>query len=465
MSATDQREVRNLHKRTAVRTVVFYAILAGLWIYFSDTLLAWFFSDPALLTQAQTFKGWFFVAVTAILLYLYLSYCLQVQRNYEEAIEGEQDKAQQDIRERFRQLSTLFDSMNAVVYVADFSTYELLYVNRFAEEFFGQDWRERKCYQYLQEGINQPCDFCTNSQLIINGEPGDPVVWEFLNTKNKRWYECFDNAIRWTDGRLVRLEVAQDITERKELEKIKDDLLSTMSHEMRTPLTAISGFAELLLNEPEIPEQHRRHVNIIFNEAEKLTELINRFLDVRRLKFDRTRINYEYLPVLHLLERAKGLCRDCKEHHIIKIDCQTDTQIYGNRQEVSQVITQLLENACRYSPEGGGISLTAQSDDHETSISVTDQGLGIPKHELESIFNPFHRIDTGDTRSTGGVGLGLGLAKEIVTLHGGKMQVESTPGKGSTFTVTFPKPIGRDNTVQADRESTLDINASGATHS
>jgi PAS domain S-box-containing protein len=450
MSATDRQDTRILHKRTAVRTVVFYVILAGLWIYFSDTLLAWFFSDPAQLTQAQTFKGWFFVAVTAILLYLYLSYCLQAQRKYEEALEEEQDKAQEDIRERFKQLSTLFDSMNAVVYVADFSTYELLYVNRFAEEFFGQDWHGRKCYHYLQEDINHPCDFCTNSQLIIDGKPGDPVIWEFLNTKNKRWYECFDNAIRWTDGRLVRLEVAQDITERKELEKIKDDLLSTMSHEMRTPLTAISGFAELLLNEPEIPEQQMRHIETIYNEAEKLTELINRFLDVRRLKTDRARINYEYLPVLDLLEKAKENCRDCKTHHLVQIECQTDAQLYGNRQELTQVITQLLENACRYSPKGGGISLTARSSAGETSIRITDSGIGIPEHELKSIFKPFHRIDTGNRRSTGGVGLGLFLTKEIIALHGGEINVESTPGQGSTFTILLPKPIDRDNTLNVN---------------
>jgi PAS domain S-box-containing protein len=450
MSATDQQDTRTLHKRTAVRTVVFYVILAGLWIYFSDTLLAWFFSDPAQLTQAQTFKGWFFVAVTAILLYLYLSYCLQVQRKCEEALEEEQDKAQEDIQERFKQLSTLFDSMNAVVYVADFSTYELLYVNRFAEEFFGQDWQGRKCYHHLQEDINHPCDFCTNSQLIIDGEPGDPVVWEFLNTKNKRWYECFDNAIRWTDGRLVRLEVAQDITERKELEKIKDDLLSTMSHEMRTPLTAISGFAELLLNEPEIPEQQMRHIEIIYNEAEKLTELINRFLDVRRLKTDRARINYEYLPVLDLLGKAKESCRDCKAHHLIQIECQADTQVYGNRQELTQVITQLLENACRYSPKGGKISLTAQSIADGTSISITDSGIGIPEHELESIFKPFHRIDTGNRRSTGGVGLGLALTKEVIALHGGEINVKSTPGQGSAFTIVLPKPIDRDNTLNVN---------------
>ncbi len=454
MSTTDQQDRRVLHRRMALRTAILYAVFAGLWIYFSDALLALLFSDPAQLTQAQTFKGWFFVVMTAVLLFLYLSYCLQVQRNCEEAIEEEQDKAQQDIRERFKQLSTLFDSMNAVVYVADFSTYELLYVNSFAEEFFGKDWRGRKCYHHLQDDINQPCDFCTNSQLIINGEPGDPVTWEFLNTKNKRWYECFDNAIRWTDGRLVRLEVAQDITERKELEKIKDDLLSTMSHEMRTPLTAISGFAELLLNEPEVPEQHRRHLKIIYNEAEKLTELINRFLDIRRLKINRARINYEYLPVLSLLKNAKGGCRDCKPYHDIQIECQTDSQVYGNRQELTQAIIQLLENACRYSPKGGKISLIAQTSDRETSIRITDQGIGIPEHELESIFKPFHRLDTGNRRSTGGVGLGLCVAREIVTLHGGQMKVESTPGQGSTFTVLLPQPV--------DRDKALNVNTSGS---
>ena len=262
-----------------MRTVALYAVFACLWIYFSDTILAWFLSNPDQLTRAQTIKGGLFVLVTATLLYIYLSHCLQVLRSREADLAEARDKSRQDTQERFTQLNTLFDSMNAVVYVADLETYELLYVNRFAREFFGQDWQGQKCYHYLQEGIDRPCAFCTNPQLVNHGEPGAPVIWEFLNTKNNHWYECFDKAIRWTDGRLVRLEVAIDITERKELEKIKDDLLSSMSHEMRTPLTAISGFAELLLNETDVPEQHRRHIEIIYQEADKLTDLVNRFLD------------------------------------------------------------------------------------------------------------------------------------------------------------------------------------------
>ena len=308
--SANQTEKIHLHRKTALRTVAFYAVFATLWIYFSDNILALFISDPQKLTQIQTVKGAFFVAVTAALLYLFLSQCLRRLRAQEESLARQQEKAHDEVEVRFKQLNTLFDSMNAVVYVADMETYELLYTNRFVEEFFGSEWHGQKCYHYLQDGIDKPCEFCTNQQLLSDGKPGDPVVWEFQNTRNKRWYECFDKAIYWTDGRLARLEVALDVTERKELETIKDDLLSSMSHEMRTPLTAVSGFAELLLNESDLSEQHRRHVDIIYREAEKLGDLINRFLDVRRLKVNRARVNYEYFPACQLIEQAQKNARD-----------------------------------------------------------------------------------------------------------------------------------------------------------
>ncbi len=445
MPAIGPQHRKILHRRTAARTVIFYAIFACLWIYFSDALLAWFINDPIRLTQVQTIKGWLYVVVTATLLYFYLSHCLQILGRHEEALEEEQNKAQRDVQNRFKQLNTLFDSMNAVVYVADLESYELLYVNRFAADSFGHDWQGRTCFHYLQRDREQPCDFCTNKQLIDNGESGDPVIWEFLNTKNKRWYECFDKVIRWTDGRLVRLEVALDVTERKELEKIKDNLLSSVSHEMRTPLTAISGFAELLMNESKIPEDQREHIGIIYREAEKLNDLINRFLDVRRLRVDRTRVNYENLAVLGLLKKAQGNCLDSKKHHTIQVECQADLQLYGNRKELTQVISQLLNNACRYSPMGGTISLTAQSDTHEVSICVADQGIGIPQDELEAIFKPFHKLDAGDNRRTSGIGLGLYVSREIIALHGGQILVESTLGQGSTFTILLPQLADQEN--------------------
>jgi PAS domain-containing protein/anti-sigma regulatory factor (Ser/Thr protein kinase) len=445
MPDTGSQQRKERHKRTAVRTVLVYAAFASLWIYFSDQVLALFIKDPALMTQLQTIKGLLFVLITTGLLYLYLSHCLHALRIQEDALTIEQDNAQQNLREHFKQLNTIFDSMNAIVYVADIETYDLLFVNSFAEDFFGQGWEGRKCYDFLQKGIDRPCAFCTNSRLLDNGKPGKPVVWEFCNTSNQRWYECFDKAIYWTDNRLVRLEVAMDITERKGLEQIKDDLLSSMSHEMRTPLTAVSGFAELLLNETGLPKEHKRHVEIIHREAEKLAELINKFLDMRRLKINRARVDYEQILVSSLLEQAKKKYSDCKESHELKITCDPDALVYGNRKELMQAICQLLENACRYSPAGGEISLWARRDELGTTISIKDQGIGIPQHEIESIFQPFHMLDTGNSRSTSGVGLGLYVAKEIVDLHGGQIKVESTPGQGSTFIILLPAPGNHTN--------------------
>jgi C4-dicarboxylate-specific signal transduction histidine kinase len=443
MPTEKNHDKKFMHRRTAARTTVFYALFACIWIYSSDTILAWFISEPGLMTKVQTIKGWLFVAATAALLHFYISHSLKKLRYHEEAIDREREAAQRKAKERLDQLSMLFDEMSAVVYVADFATHELLYVNRFAADVFGPDWQQAKCYHYLQGGIEQPCDFCTNAQLIKGDESAPPIVWEFLNTKNKHWYECFDKAIRWSDGRLVRLEIALDITERKELEKTKDDLLSSVSHEMRTPLTAISGFAELLMEEAELPTQFSQQVEIISREAEKLTEIIDRFLDVRRLKTDRARTNYEFLSLRGLLTKAKKQCRDCQPHHDIQIECLSDIQVYGNKQELSQVIAQLLNNACRYSPGGGSISLTAQSTHREVTIRVEDQGIGIPHEELETIFNPFHKLDNGDRRSTKGVGLGLYVAKEIIALHGGQLKVESKLDQGSTFTVLLPLQVSK----------------------
>ena len=439
MSVADRQTRTALHKRATVKVVVFYAFVACLWIYFSDMLLGLFIQDPQRLTQAQTVKGALYVIVTSALLYFYLRHSLQTLSKREDELQAERERAQQEVADRFQQLNTLFNSMNAVVYVADLETYDLLYVNQCAIEHFGRDWQGSKCFHYLQSGVQEPCAFCTNPQLIINGEAGDTVTWEFKNLKNQRWYECFDKAISWTDGRLARLEIAFDITERKELEMIKAELLSSISHEMRTPLTAISGFAELLLNEQGL-QQHHKYVEIIFREAEKLTGLVNRFLDARRLKIDRSRVDYREMRIAGLLEKARQAARDCKAEHEISIDCQADVLVYGNQEELIQVFSQLLDNACRYSPKGGKITVRAETDQGRTAISFSDLGIGIPQHELDKIFEPFHRLDTGDSRRTSGVGLGLSVAKEIVSLHGGEIRVESTPGAGSTFKVILPLP-------------------------
>lgn len=341
-------------------------------------------------------------------------------------------------RANFEQFATLFDSLNAIIYVADMDTYQLLYVNRFAENLFGNDWRDRKCYTYFQEGQDETCIFCTNAALLEDGQPGPPVTWEFCNTRNNRWYQCLDKCIQWTDGRLARLEIALDITPRKEMEQTKEELLSAVSHEMRTPLTAITGFAELLLEEEDLPSHVRHHVETIFNESEKMTDLVNTFLELRRLKADQSRVNYQRLDVRKLLEQGARTARDCAARHKVTIHCPDGLQVFGNPRELGQVVAKLLSNACRFSPEGGPVKLEAWREDDRAVLCFEDSGIGIPAEEHEQIFEHFHRLDRGDRRRTSGAGLGLSLVKQTVALHGGRVWLESTPGHGSRFFVSLP---------------------------
>jgi hypothetical protein len=299
----------------------------------------------------------------------------------------------------FNELTTLFDSIPAIVYVADMQSFELLFVNRFARERFGSDWRAQKCFAYLQQGQHQVCSFCTNPQLEAGGQP---VSWEFRNTRDGRWYQCLDKAVRWPDGRLVRLEIALDITERKEMERTKEELLAAVSHDLRTPLTAITGFAELLLEDPSLSDPVRRHVGTISLEAEKLQELVQTFLEVRRLKTDQARLGYESLEIATLLEKAANGNKECSGRHRVVIDCPADLTVFGNRLELSQVFRQLLSNSCRFSPQGGDITLHARAAREQVEITIADQGIGIPVAERERIFEPFHRLDIGDRRRVRG---------------------------------------------------------------
>ena len=439
MPFKNQKYQKHSYNHTALKAVLFYTVFASLWIYFSDIQLAFWFKDPETLTRAQMFKGLLYVAVTAPLFYLYLNYCFRQLRKRDEALKKEQKRSQFELQNRFLQMNTLFNSLNAVVYVADMENHNLLYVNKYAMEHFGSDWQGRKCFDFLQSGMKKPCPFCTNPHLLENGEPGETVIWEFLNTKNQRWYECLDKAIHWTDGRLARLEIAMDITERKELEMTKDKLLSSISHEMRTPLTAINGFTELLLGDPQIDNKQRSHVEIIYQEAEKLTELINNFLEIRNLKSDRSRINYEDVPVKTILEKAVQNARNDIKDHNVSVHCEAGTMVYGNRRELLQVVTQLVRNACQFSPNGGEINLRGTNLTNKTEIRINDQGIGIPQHDLNTIFEPFCHLDKGDNYNLGGIGLGLSIVKKIVSLHGGTIDVESIEGQGSSFILQLPR--------------------------
>lgn len=348
-------------------------------------------------------------------------------------------EAEVALKRQFAQFRTIFDAMTAIVYVADIESYELIYMNRYAADLFGEDWEGKRCFRILQKEQDGPCEFCTNHLIVKDGIPQGAITSEHQNSRNGRWYQWTDRAIEWTDGRLVRLQIAVDITEIKEMERIKDEMISAVSHEMRTPLTAMLGFTEFLLdNEVEIDKQ-RGIIETIHKETERLNELIGNFLDMQRLKDSSISISREIISVKDLLNHGARLYDINKEMCRIAVDCPPDLpMVKGDSEKLHQVMINLLSNACKYSPPGSQVTIGAKSAAGEVIIYVQDEGIGIPLEMREKVFERFFRIDNSDRRMVGGTGLGLALVKDIVTAHGGRVWIESNAPSGSRVLFSIP---------------------------
>jgi two-component system phosphate regulon sensor histidine kinase PhoR len=347
--------------------------------------------------------------------------------------------AEEALKNQFRQISTIFDSLNALVYVADMESGELLFMNRYGALLSGEEWQGKLYHEVLQLGQNGPGASCTNDKLVRDGKPQEPCIWEFQNTVSGRWYQCIDKAVYWTDGRLVRLEIAIDISERKEIEQMKDEMISAVSHEMRTPLTAMLGFTEFLLENEVEAAQRKTYLNTIHKETERLKELIGNFLDLQQSKSRLATYRFRPVEVCLLVKDAAGLFAFDKDSHRIVIDCPEGLpQIEGDEARLHQVLTNIISNALKYSPGESLVTIGARREKDGITIWVKDEGIGIPAEVQEKIFDKFFRVDNSDRRLVGGTGLGLALVREIVSAHGGRVWCESSPGKGSTFYVILP---------------------------
>jgi signal transduction histidine kinase len=286
---------------------------------------------------------------------------------------------------------------------------------------------------------------------VQNGEPQPPCVWEFQNCLTGRWYQCTDRAIRWPDGRLVRLEIAVDISERKEMEGMKDEMISAVSHEMRTPLTAMLGFTEFMLENEVAADQRRAFLATIHKETARLNELISNFLDLQLIKARQTTYRFRPIALPSLLQDAAAFMAADYDRHRITVDCPPDLpSVRGDEMRLHQVLSNLISNAVKYSPQGSRVTLGARREGEMVTFWVKDEGMGIPPELQERIFERFYRCDNTDRRLVGGAGLGLALVREIVIAHGGRVWVESAAEKGSTFYVALPGVPDNDTSHQAD---------------
>ena len=243
------------------------------------------------------------------------------------------------------------------------------------------------------------------------------------------------------EGLLVGATVL-DITERKEVEKMKDEFVSMVSHELRTPLTSIRGAlglvsAGLLGN---LTEKARHMLEVATNNTDRLVRLLNDILDIHRMEAGRVELVKLECNARELMQSVEEAMHPMAEKAGVSMEIMSVSKPFlADPDRIIQVLTNLMGNAIKFSPAGGRVWLTADCQDGDLLFHVKDEGRGIPLHQQEAIFDRFQQVDASDAREKGGAGLGLAICKKIVEQHGGRIWVESEPDQGSTFSFSLPR--------------------------
>jgi len=360
--------------------------------------------------------------------------------------------AEEALRASHKRFLTVLDSIDATIYVADMDTYEILFMNKFMVNSFGRDFTGEKCWKALR-GETQPCSFCTNDNLLDeNGIPDDVCVWQDRNPLTCKWYINHDRAIEWTDGRLVRIQIAIDITELKEMEKKYQQsqkmesigqLAGGIAHDFNNILSPIIGFTQLSQN--EIPDEHpvQEKLTDILDGAKRARDLVKRILHFSRQK------EPELKPTIlqPVIKETLKLLRS-----IIPANINLTSEFYDDQDavlcddsEIHEILLNLCTNAYHAMPGDQGdiiIGLDKRNPPHELGLdrgeylclSVKDNGIGIPERIKDKIFEPY--VTTKEVGK--GSGLGLSVVYGIVQDFKGGISVESGHKTGTIFKIYLP---------------------------
>jgi two-component system, OmpR family, phosphate regulon sensor histidine kinase PhoR len=248
---------------------------------------------------------------------------------------------------------------------------------------------------------------------------------------------AFPLADRGPTGRIV--VTMTDITQRRRLEVLRRDFVANASHELKTPVAAVRVLAETLLTAlPDDPEAGRRFAERIAREAERLDVLVRDLLDLSRV--ERGTLDVEPVDLVGLAKEVVGGYGDLAEERRIRLHSELRPQVSmrGDRAQLGLLLSNLLDNALRYTPAKGTVCVRLDATESRAVIQVSDTGQGIPARELSRVFERFYRVDKARARQTGGTGLGLAIVRHVAEAHGGTVGVDSELGRGSTFTVSLP---------------------------
>lgn len=312
---------------------------------------------------------------------------------------------------------------------------KILQVNVAMREFLEIDREEELRGKSLVEYFRLP----KISEYIDDILDGEKFIKDEFTPDGERYFLVQGGPLFSRDENLLgAFLVFHDLTEIKTLEKYRKEFVSNISHELRTPITAIQGYLETIQDgKVDDEETHKKFMGIIHKQASRLSDIVEDLLKLSRIETGN--LEFEWQELKPLIHAAVEICKDRaeKKNINIKIDLEMELSAKLNQSLMQQALVNLIDNAIKYSPEGSEIVVAARQVEDEISIDVQDQGPGISQEHHERLFERFYSVDKARSKELGGSGIGLAIVKHIARAHGGRESVISQPGEGSTFSIVL----------------------------
>jgi PAS domain S-box-containing protein len=412
---------------TPLRVVLVYAAVGGLWILFSDRALELLVPDPAQRDQLQTFKGWFYVVVTSVLVYALVrrahsrlqSFGAEIRAAVESMVDGVVITDRTGILEANR------------------AALELLGVKSKAEVLGSLEEFARRFQPRNPDGSPVPLSELASARAFH----GERTTREtLLRRADGREVVLSVSATPFTasgapEGATLSIVVFRDVSATHHLEAMRDEFLATAAHELKTPLAVVKAYAQLVQRRApaEAPA-----LTVVQRQVDRMTRLVQHLLDASRLRLDLGDGAPERFDLARLTADVVERLRTTDGAHSFQCVAPGPVPVEGDRDRIARVLQSLLDNAVRFSPGGGPVEARVLLAGGEARVSVADHGVGIPVERQSRIFERYYRAHAGTPEDYGGLGLSLDLSREIVIRHGGRIWFESTPGLGSTFHFALP---------------------------
>lgn len=354
-------------------------------------------------------------------------------------------------------LSGIIESVDGIIYAVDLETHEILFANDYLQNLFGFDPVGKKCHQLVHSSDDKPCMFCTSHRLLSDSDqPVEPYQWEYQNPFNKKWYRAKDQAIKWSNGKSVKLEIAIDITEQKSLEHflqearkqaelaigIRSRFVALVAHDLKSPFYSITQMLKRILEREQFTHEiHRQFLENIVTNGHRMLQMIDNLLSLDRLEAGDMKLEKSFFNVHEMAnEVVQNFVHLGFDKGVTLVNSiPYGTELYGDRYLYFVVLNNLLSNAIKFSLRGGTVELLSPDLQRPMTVAVRDTGKGMSQEYAEKLFRSDVKTSSRGTRGEAGSGLGLIFCKEILKAHHGAIRVESQKEVGTTFLVELPE--------------------------